>query len=397
MKVVQINSFSNGSTGKIMMSIHEELLKQGYDSYVVWGRGRKSNNYRELYLNDKIGVYFHAFYSRITGKTGFASKISTKKLLKKLDEINPDIIHLHNLHGYYINIELLFNYLKEKNIKVVWTLHDCWAFTGQCPHFTLCKCDKWKNGCNKCPMIDQYPKTFIDKSEWNYKMKKKLFTCIEDLTIVTPSLWLSKLVKQSFLKEYPVKVINNGVDTSIFKPTSSNFREKYHLEDKKIVLGVASVWDRRKGLNDFIELSKVLDDEYKIVLIGLTKKQIKMLPNNILGITRTENQQELAGIYSTSDIFFNPTYEDNYPTVNLESIACGTPVLTYDVGGSGEFLSLLKEYKANYIIENKNFKNVLYIKEKIDIILFCKITNVFKIELDLKCMIDRYLSLYKRG
>lgn len=330
MKIVQINTFSNGSTGNIMMNIHKELLKKGVDSYVVWGRGRKSQNQNEIYMNDKLGVYFHAFYSRITGKTGFASKISTKKLLKRLDEINPDIIHLHNLHGYYINIEMLFNYIKNKHIKVVWTLHDCWAFTGQCPHFTLCKCDKWKNGCNKCPMIDQYPKTFIDKSEWNYKMKKKLFTCIEDLTIVTPSLWLSKLVKQSFLKEYPVKVINNGVDTSIFKPTSSNFREKYHLEDKKIVLGVASVWDKRKGLNDFIELSKILDDEYKIVLIGLSKKQIRNLPSNILGITRTENQQELAGIYGASDVFLNLSVEESFGLTTVEAYLCGSKVIAYN-------------------------------------------------------------------
>ena len=389
MKVVQINSFSNGSTGKIMMSIHEELLKQGYDSYVVWGRGRKSNNYRELYLNDKIGVYFHAFYSRITGKTGFASKISTKKLLKRLDEINPDIIHLHNLHGYYINIEMLFNYIKNKHIKVVWTLHDCWAFTGQCPHFTLCKCDKWKNGCNKCPMIDQYPKTFIDKSEWNYKMKKKLFTCIEDLTIVTPSLWLSKLVKQSFLKEYPVKVINNGVDTSIFKPTSSNFREKYHLEDKKIVLGVASVWDRRKGLNDFIELSKILDDEYKIVLIGLSKKQIINLPGNILGITRTENQQELAGIYGASDVFLNLSVEESFGLTTVEAYLCGSKVIAYNSAASRD---ICKEINGTLVEAH----DLIGLKDIIKNFEQSNSDNIVP-NYESSNMLKQYISLYERG
>ena len=247
MKIVQINSFSNGSTGKIMMSIHKELLNKGHDSYVVWGRGRKSENEHEIFLNDKIGVYRHVLSSRLTGKTGFYSKKSTKKLLKKLDEIKPDIVHLHNIHGYYINIEMLFNYLKKNNIRVIWTLHDCWAFTGQCPHFAAAKCDKWKTECKKCPMIHEYPRTFKDNSNWNYKKKKELFTGL-NMTIVTPSKWLANLVKESYLKDYQVKVINNGVDTDVFKPTPSDFRKKYNLKDKKIILGVASVWTEKKRI-----------------------------------------------------------------------------------------------------------------------------------------------------
>ena len=374
MKIVQINSFSNGSTGKIMMSIHNELLKEGHESYVVWGRGRKSQNKNEIYMNDKIGVYYHALMSRLTGKTGFYSKKSTKRLLKKLDEIKPDIIHLHNIHGYYINIELLFNYIKKNKIKVVWTLHDCWSFTGQCPHFITKNCDKWKTGCYNCPMIHEYPKTIKDNSKWNYKKKKELFTNV-DMTIITPSKWLSKLVKESYLNKYEVEVINNGIDTNIFKPTESNFRKKYHLENKKIILGVASTWTWKKGLYDFIELSKIIDENYQIVLVGLSKKQIKQLPNNIIGITRTENQNELAGIYSTSDIFFNPTYEDNYPTVNLEALACETPVISYDTGGCSECID------DNKHIVNKIdfFKNVYYyLNTSInkDNIIYSNISNV---------------------
>ena len=223
MKIVQINTFSNGSTGNIMMNIHKELLKKGVDSYVVWGRGRKSQNQNEIYMNDKLGVYFHALYARLTGKVGFASKSATKKLIQKLDEIKPDIIHIHNLHGYYINIELLFNYIRKNNIKVIWTLHDCWAFTGQCPYFTMQNCDKWKTQCYCCPMINEYPKTFKDNSFWNYNKKKKLFFDL-NITIITPSEWLSQLVKKSFLKNYQVYVINNGIDLNIFKPTKSNFK-----------------------------------------------------------------------------------------------------------------------------------------------------------------------------
>src|SRR5574344_564069 len=362
MKIVQINTFSNGSTGSIMMNIHNELQKNGVDSYVVWGRGRKSNNNHEIYMNDKIGVYFHALYSRITGNVGFASKHSTKILIKKLNKINPDIVHLHNIHGYYINIEMLFKYLKEKDIKVIWTLHDCWAFTGHCSHFITVNCQKWKNVCFDCPLLKNYPKSFVDNSTWNFEKKKELFNGL-NLTIITPSKWLADLVKESFLKNYKIEVINNGVDTSVFKPIKGNFRLKNHLENKKIILGVANVWTKQKGIEDFIELSKVLDPKYVIVLIGLTKKQIKKLPSNILGIKKTKTSRELAEIYSSADVLFNPTYEDNYPTVNLESIACNTPVITYDTGGSKECLNefngkvtTLNDMKLNYSkIINKNF------------------------------------------
>lgn len=392
MKVVQINTFSYKSTGTIMMNIHKELLKQGYDSYVVWGRGRKPKDNSEIYMNDKLGVYFHGLYSRLTGKTGFASKSATKKLLKRLDEINPDVVHLHNIHGYYINIELLFNYLKRKKIRVIWTLHDCWSFTGQCPHFTYVNCDKWKTKCYNCPMISSYPKSFVDNSEWNYQKKKELFTGL-DLTIVTPSKWLANLVKESFLKEYPVKVINNGIDTNIFKPTESDFREKYHLEDRKIILGVASDWTEKKGLNDFIELSKILDEKYKIVLVGLNKKQLREIPKNILGIERTNTPVELAKIYTAADVFFNPTYEDNYPTVNLEAIACGTPVLTYDTGGSPESsFSYVNEYR-NVIEKNEN--RLFEIKKRIKNINLLDL-DIYKEQISNYHSIKAYLNIYKR-
>lgn len=392
MKIVQINTFSNGSTGNIMMNIHKELLKKGVDSYVVWGRGRKSQNQNEIYMNDKLGVYFHALYARLTGKVGFASKSATKKLIQKLDEIKPDIIHIHNLHGYYINIELLFNYIRKNNIKVIWTLHDCWAFTGQCPYFTMQNCDKWKTQCYCCPMINEYPKTFKDNSFWNYNKKKKLFLDL-NITIITPSEWLSQLVKKSFLKNYQVYVINNGIDLNIFKPTKSNFKTKYGIDNKKIILGVAGVWDKRKGLKDFLELSKIIDDSYVIVLVGLNKKQIKKLPDNIIGITRTENKFELAGIYTSADIFLNLTHEDNYPTVNLESLACGTPVYSYDTGGSTEFVKFIKNDKEeNVIKENLSFfyENIIS-KTKSKKKLNLKNRNL----LSENNMMDKYLKVYR--
>lgn len=369
-----------------MMSIHKELLKQGYDSYVVWGRGRKSSNKNEIYLNDKIGVYFHAFMSRLTGKNGFYSKRSTNKLIKRLEEIEPDIIHLHNIHGYYLNIELLFNYIKRRNIKVIWTLHDCWTFTGKCAHFTSAKCNKWKRGCYKCPLTKEYPKSFVDNTKWNYKKKKELFTNLS-IHIVTPSQWLAGLVKESFLKEYKIEIINNGIDTNIFKPTNSDFREKYHLNNKIIILGVASVWDKRKGLNDFIELSKMIDDNYKIVLVGLSNKQLKQIPNSIIGINRTENQQKLAGLYSTADIFFNPSLEETFGLTSIEAQACGTPSIVYNS-------SALPEIVNGYGIivdHNEDYLNQVVKKCQQYIKMDC---NQDSFKYSDKIMIKKYIKMY---
>ncbi|SMQ85074.1 Glycosyltransferase involved in cell wall bisynthesis [Bacillus sp. OV166] len=336
MKVVQINTFPYKATGSIMMNLHRFMLSKGIDSYVVWGRGRNPENDHEISIEDKLGIKWHGLYTRLTDKTGFASQRATKDLVKKLEEIKPDIIHLHNLHGYYINLEILFSYIKEKNIKTIWTLHDCWAFTGHCAYFDAVSCDKWKGGCYNCEQLETYPASkILDNSKWNWKKKKELFKGL-NITIVTPSNWLADLVQQSFLSEYPTKVIHNGIDLNIFNPTTSDFRKNSNLTGKFIILGVASEWTERKGLRDFIRLDEMLNDNYKIVIVGLTKKQINQVPDSIIAIERTNNLNELVELYTTADIFFNPTYEDNFPTTNLEALACGTPVCTYRTGGSPE-------------------------------------------------------------
>lgn len=389
MKIVQINTFPNKSTGTIMMEIHQKLQDEEIESYVVWGRGRKSNNKHEIFMNDKIGVYCHALYTRLTDKTGFASKRSTKQLIKKLEEIKPDIIHLHNIHGYYINIELLFNYLKINQIKTIWTLHDCWSFTGHCPYFEYVNCDKWKKVCYQCPQISEYPKSYVDQSKWNYEKKKELFTGL-NMTIITPSKWLANLVKQSFLSDYPVKVIYNGINTDVFKPIKSDFKKEYHIENKKMILGVASEWTARKGYQDFLKLSKILDDSIRIVMVGLNDQQLQNLPQNIIGIQRTESKEELVKIYSAADVFFNATYDDNFPTTNLEAIACGTPVVTYNTGGSPECIDnhngkVIEQGKydlLNEIVSNMNFKIDQY-----------EIRNRFNKEI----MINEYVKVYKES
>ena len=256
-----------------------------------------------------------------------------------LKENHTELIHLHNLHGHFICFPIFFRFIKKHNIPVIWTLHDCWSFTGRCPHFVMMKCDRWKKGCHNCLYPGKsYPQSYIDTSCMMWSLKKKYFTGINHCILVTPSQWLADLVKQSFLKGYPVKVINNGIDLSVFKPTESGFREKYGLEDVKIVLGVASGWGKRKGLDVFIELAKRLLDDYRIVLVGTDDNVDKQLPSNIISIHRTQNQKELAEIYTAANVFANPTREDTFPTVNMESLACGTPVVTFRTGGCPEIL-----------------------------------------------------------
>lgn len=343
MKIVQINTFPYKATGSIMMNLHKLLIREKQDAYVCWGRGRKAESSREIVISDELGVRLHGAYTRLCDRTGFASKSATRRLLLSLDRIQPDIIHIHNLHGYYINIEMLFQYIREHNTKVVWTLHDCWPFTGHCAWFDMCGCEKWKSGCHHCQQLDTYPASFgIDASAWNWKKKRELFTGL-DITLVTPSKWLAGLVKQSFLREYPVEVIYNGIDLNVFKPAQAEgLREKYGLNGKPIILGAASEWTPRKGLKDLIEVSKRMP-EAQVVAVGLTDRQMKSVPDTVKGIRRTADASELAGLYSLADLFFNPTYEDNFPTTNLEALACGTPVVTYDTGGSPEALTIGRE------------------------------------------------------
>jgi len=349
MKVLMINSVCGiKSTGRIATDLADMLTEKGHTVKIAYGREEVPEKYKEyaVRIGNEWDVRLHGLEARLFDNAGFGSKKATLRFLEWVREFAPDIIHLHNLHGYYINVELLFKFLKEYKSPVIWTLHDCWAFTGHCAHFDLCKCYKWKTECHKCPQKKEYPASILlDNSRKNYRNKKKAFQGVDNMVIVTPSNWLAGLVKESFLREYETRVINNGIDLALFKPTEGGFREKYKLENKIIVLGVASAWGVKKGLVDFIELRKLLDRRYEIVLVGVSEEDKNILPNGVLGITRTNSVKELAEIYTAADIFLNLTYEDNYPTVNLEAQACGTPVITYRTGGSVE--SVPEEQVAN--------------------------------------------------
>lgn len=341
MKVLEINAVPYGSTCKIMLGIAEVAAAKGIR--VDTASGYSYHPVQELpethiRIGNAAGKMMHIVLARLTGYYGGFSHWATWKLLRRIRKEQYDIIHLHNLHGCYINLPMLFRYIKRYHVRTVWTLHDCWAFTGRCPHFAMAKCEKWKVGCGRCPYPkNSYPQAIVDKTANMWRLKKKLFTGIEDMTIVAPSQWLAGLVRESFLKDYYVKVINNGIDLAAFNPVESDFRQRHSIGEKYILLGVADIWGERKGLDVFVQLSQRLDPtKYQIVLVGTNDSVDKQLPSSIISVHRTQNRQELAEIYTAADLFVNPTREEVLGLVNIEALACGTPVVTFHTGGSPE-------------------------------------------------------------
>lgn len=355
MNIVSINTTHSGSTGNIMLQISALAREEGHHatSFSTWGLASISLWPLRITPNPKppalpghriygslLSSLVHDTLGITTGYNGCFSILATLRLIGKIRRLQPDLIHLHNLHGNNVNLFLLFSFLKREHIPVVWTLHDCWSFTGRCPYFDMLCCDKWKSGCGGCPYPKHdYPAAYRDCTARMWQLKKRWFTGVKDMTLVTPSHWLAGLVKQSFLSGYAVRVMHNGIDLSVFQPAESDFRRRYGIPDSTyIVLGVAFDWGRRKGLDVFTALAERLDQSYQIVLVGTDDAVDRELPAQILSIHRTQNQQELAEIYTAADVFVNPTREDNFPTVNLEALACGTPVITFDTGGSPEAL-----------------------------------------------------------
>lgn len=356
MKVLQINSVVNsGSTGRIAEDIGSVLIANGHESYIAYGRGIGLSKSKLVKIGNELDLYIHGARSLLTDRHGFGSRIATKKLIKKIIEIEPDLIALHNLHGYFLNIKILFEFLKEYNKPVVWTLFDCWAFTGHCTYFDDLDCELWKSQCNNCPKHFVYPASIVDQSLRNFNEKKELFQSIKKLEIIAHSEWLGNLVANSFLKASTIHITPSAIDIQCFKPISSELNQKYFLSASKIILGCASVWSKRKGLNDFIKLSSILPKGYQIVLIGLNNNQLKSLPKNILGIQRTESVEQLAQWYSAAFVFVNPTTQDNFPTTNIESLACGTPVITYNTGGSPEAI----DEETGYVVEKGDVNGIL--------------------------------------
>lgn len=397
-KILQINTVSNsGSTGKIAEGIGKCIVNQNWESYIGYGRHIKDSKFsKEILIGGTLDFYSHALGTRLFDAHGLFSKNATQQFLRKIESIAPDLIHLHNIHGYFLNIKILFEFIKKNKIPTVWTLHDCWAYTGHCAYYSHINCDYWKMQCHNCPQTNSYPKSYFDFSKRNYNIKKQFFNNVDNLTIVTPSYWLANEVKQSFLNNYDIKVINNGINLNKFKTKSTKrIKEKLGLYDQKIILGVASIWEPRKGLDDFLSLHEELKDlNFKIILVGLSDSQVNNLSNDIIGIKRTENVDEMAELYSLADVFFNPTYEDNFPTTNIEALACGTPVLTYNTGGSPEII----DQKTGWVVEPGDLlsvKNILLsFSGKGSYSLFCrKRAEAFYCD---KERFQDYIEIYKK-
>lgn len=394
MRVVQINlTARNGGTGRVCHGISSVLNENNIENYTLFSSGNSENPCEIKYTTD-LKRKINAIISKVRGNYGFNSHLMTKKLIAQLEKIKPDIVHLHNLHAHNVNLKMLFNYFKKNpQIKLFWTFHDCWTFTGYCPHFDMIGCEKWKSGCGECPQKKHYS-WFFDKSKKLYNQKKKLFTGL-NLTIITPSKWLANIVKQTFFKDYEIKVINNGIDLNVFKPTESNFRRENNLESKYIVLGVADGWNKRKGLDAFIELAKILPDKYQIVLVGTNEKIDKLLPKNIISIHKTHSTEELAKIYTASDVFVNCTREETFGMVNIEALACGTPVATFNVGGCIECID-----DGCGAVVNKNDIDAMHKK----IVGICERERIFEIncitrakKFDNMKKISEYIFLITKG
>lgn len=354
MKILMINVVCGiRSTGRICTDMADKLTTEGHEVKIAYGRELVPEKYQKyaVKIGNNLDQRLHGIRTRVLDEHGFGSKKATKKFLKWADDYNPDMVWLHNIHGYYINVEMLFDWIKKRSdMQVKWTLHDCWAFTGHCSHFSVIGCELWKEQCMNCVQKRRYPASFIkDNCRKNYMRKRAAFTGVANMTIITPSIWLAKLVKVSFLKEYPVEVCYNAIDVEVFKKTPSDFRKKYGLENKKIVLGVASTWDDRKGLDDFIKLAQMLDEQYMIVLVGLNNSQIRNLPANIIGLRRTNNSKELAEIYTAADVFVNPSKEETFGLTTVEALACGTRAIVYKGTACEE---IVEKYDEGIAAEN---------------------------------------------
>ncbi len=365
--LLQINVVVNsGSTGRIVEEIGQTAINRGWQSHIAYGRNEQPSQSQLLKIGTDWDIKMHGIQTRLFDRHGLGSKTATQKLITQIEAIKPDVIHLHNIHGYYLNIEVLFIFLASMQIPVIWTLHDCWPFTGHCVHFDFVGCEKWRTHCNNCPQTSTYPTSFfIDRSIKNFNLKKELFTRVQNLIVVTVSNWLEKIVGQSFLKGYPVHVINNGIDTGVFKPVSTqNIRKEFNLHSKFVLLGVASVWSDRKGLKDYIELCHRLDSNCQIILVGLSRKQITNLPDKIIGIERTENLNELVELYSLADIVLNLSYEETFGLTTVEGFACGTPGIVYNCTASPELVTP----NTGIIVEKENIKDlqaaIIQIREK---------------------------------
>lgn len=362
-KLLHINPVlrTSTSTGRIIQEIGTVAMASGWDNYIAYSKGRDGvmpSASKLIPVGSKLSVALHGLVTRFLDMHGLGSVLATKKFVKEIARLKPDVIHIHNIHGYFLNYKVLFDYLSKTDIPVVWTVHDCWLYTGHCYHYASAGCEKWRTHCERCPQKRAFPTSlWIDRSRQNFVDKRDAFTSLKNLTIVTVSEWMKGEMSHSFLKDCNYKVIHNGINLDVFdiQQDDKAVREKYGLGNKKIILGLASIWSKEKGWDDFVKIAEMLNEDEVIVMVGVTEKQQEQLPKGVVGIRRTENVRQLAELYSAATAFVNPTWQDNYPTVNLEAIACGTPVVTYRTGGSVEAVT----EETGYVVEQGDVEGLL--------------------------------------
>lgn len=358
--LLQINTVINsGSTGRIAEEIGQTALAAGWRSVIAYGRNPRPSHSEAIRIGSDWGVRLHGLRSRIFDDAGFGSRRATETFIREAEKLSPDVIHLHNVHGYYLNIELLFRWLAQANVPVVWTLHDCWPFTGHCAYFDIVCCDKWKTGCFACPQKREYPASLLcDRSRKNWEQKRALFSSVKNLTLVPVSDWLAGVTRESFLGDKKICRIYNGTDTSVFSPRGDggSVREKYGVENRFVALGCASVWTERKGLSDFIKLrERVPEKDLAIVLVGLSEEQLQGLPSGIVGIRRTESVEVLADLYSAADVILNLSREETFGLTTVEGFACGTPGIVFDCTASPELITP----ETGFVVEQGNIGGVI--------------------------------------
>lgn len=355
--LLQINvDANNGSNGSIARDIGTMALAKGWKSYIAYGRRSVPCDSQLIRVGNNIDVRLHGAISRLFDLHGLGSNLSTVLFIRKVKRIKPDIVHLHNIHGYYINYRILFNYLKRENIPIVWTFHDCWPFTGHCGYFEAYNCDKWKDYCHQCPGVHDYPASWIiDNSKYNFKLKKKVFTSAKNLHITTVSSWLSGLVKQSFFVDYPITVVYDSVDTRIFQHSESNLRKEYGLEGKLVLMSAAANWTIAKGWNDYIKLSQILPEDCVIMLLGVKDDEMGNLPKEIIGVPRVEGKKKLAEYYSMADVLLNLSYQETFGMTTAEAMSCGTPGISYNATACPELLTP----DTGIVVEAGNLQQVL--------------------------------------
>lgn len=365
-RLLQINPVvrTNTSTGKIMKEIGDMAMANGWESHIAYSKGRDGvpeATSKLVPVGNKLSVVLHGLETRLFDRHGLGSRIATRRFIRDIKRIDPDVIHIHNIHGYFLNYKILFEFLSRCGKPVIWTVHDCWLYTGHCYYYSAVGCDRWKTGCSHCPQRKAFPSSLAcDRSRKSFRDKSRAFNSMpkDKFLIVPVSEWIGSELRQSYLKGYDIRVIHNGIDTSVFKPVDSGvIRQKYGLGDRHIILGLASIWMKEKGFEDMLHIARKATEDEVVVMVGkMTEKQMRLLPETVVRIARTDNQHELAALYAAATVFVNPTWQDNYPTVNLESIACGTPVITYRTGGSPESIV---EGETGFVVEQGDIDGVI--------------------------------------